>query len=227
MYVPRQDLRTLIDTRSTHYIKNKPKLILSHWDKDHYHCLLGMQDVELSAFSCFIFRDFVPNLTSRKLYSRISSLISSGNLYAIPAEDRTSRGGFTSLIPLNDTKNQIVIYNSQYHKNRNISGILLTLKTAKSSIVLSGDALYSQISRCILPHLNYNHKHNLIVPHHSGKGGEYIYNNPGKLKFETAIISVGKNNYGHPNSNYVKSLKTDFNSVLKTSKEKKDIKIDL
>ena len=226
MNATKADVRALIASRSKNYINNKPSLFLSHWDKDHYHCLLGMTDTELSSFSNFIFRDNVPNLTSRKLYSRIRHLISSNNIYSISADTRTSKGGITLLRPLNSTKNQLVIYNSQYHKDRNISGILLSLKSANSSVVFSGDSHYSQVSQCILPHLNYKHNHNLIVPHHGGKGGTYEYINPGKIIFDQAIISVGRNRYGHPQPYYVKALKSDF-KLTKTSLVKSDVIINL
>lgn len=227
MNASKPDVRALINSRSKKYIDNKPSLILSHWDKDHYHCLIGMNDAELSSFSNFICRDNVPNLTSRKLFLRISSLISTNHIYAIPAEARTARGGLTYLNALNSTKNQLVIYNSQYHKDRNISGIFLSLKNTNSSVIFSGDAHYLQVSTCILPHLNFKHNHYLIVPHHGGKGGDYIYNNPGKIYYESAIISVGPNRYGHPQSKYVCALKSDFRTFTKTSLRKSDITINL
>lgn len=227
MNASKADVRALINSRNKKYIDNKPSLILSHWDKDHYHCLIGMTDAELSSFSNFICRDNVPNLTSRKLFSRISRLMSNKHIYAIPAEARTARGGLTYLNALNSTNNQLVIYNSQYHKDRNISGIFLSLKNAHSSVIFSGDSHYSQVSTCILPHLNFKHKHYLIVPHHGGKGGNYIYNNPGKIQYESAIISVGPNRYGHPKPKYVSALKADFRTFTKTSLTKSDITINL
>lgn len=226
MNASRADVRTLVNTRSSNYIKDKPNLFLSHWDKDHYHCLIGMTDAELSSFSNFICRDNLPNITSRKLYNRIRNLISPSNIYAIPADVRISRGGPTLLRPLNNTRNQLVIYNSQYHKDRNISGILLALKNADASVIFSGDSHYSQVSQCILPHLNYPHNHNLIVPHHGGKGGRYEYVNPGHINFNQAVISVGRNRYGHPQPYYVNALNADFN-VSKTSLIQSDIIINL
>jgi hypothetical protein len=227
MIATKADVRALIDTRSKEYIDNKPSLVLSHWDKDHYHCLIGMTDSELSSFSNFICRDNVPNLTSRKLISRIRKLISFNHIYAIPAEVRTAKGGLTYLNAMNNINNQLVIYNSQYHKDRNVSGILLSLKTADSSVIFSGDSHYSQVSTCILPHLNFSHKHYLIVPHHGGKGGKYVYNNPGKIQYESAIISVGRNGYGHPKPHYATALKADFRIFKKTSLTKSDITINL
>ena len=221
------EVRTLIDERNKNYKNDNPVFVLSHWDKDHYHCLLGMTDEELSYFSKYIFRDEVPNLTSRKLCGRISAVKSRGDIYAIPADDRIPKVRITSLRELNDYSSQIVFYNSQYHKDRNISGLVLTLKTAKASVIFCGDCQYLQLSQFVLPHLNYSHEHYLIVPHHGGKSGKYIYNNPGKILFKEAIISVGKNTYNHPNKIYLEYLGANFKSTSMTLKTKTDILINL
>ncbi|RWU10567.1 ComEC/Rec2 family competence protein [Pedobacter chitinilyticus] len=221
------EIRTLIDQSNANYRNDKPVFILSHWDKDHYHCLLGMTDKELTFFSKYIFRNDIPNLTSRKLYSRIRNVKDYQDIYAIRAENRIPKVRITSLTPLNDTTDQIVLYNSQYHKDRNISGLVLSLKTAKSSVIFSGDCQYLQLSQFVLPHLNYNHEHFLIVPHHGGKAGKFIYHNPGSMRFKQAIISVGKNSYKHPDKIYLSCLNTDFDSTETTLTTKTDILINL
>jgi len=120
-----------------------------------------------------------------------------------------------------------MIYNAQHHKNRNISGIVISLKTKESSVILSGDCHYEQISVDVLPHLNFKHKHNLVVPHHGGKAGNYIYNLPKNVTPDNAIISVGPNNYGHPMLNYTRALTIDWSRVQKTQTVNTDIKINL
>lgn len=227
LYAKAIDVRTLLDQRLENYKIDNPVFILSHWDKDHYHCLLGMTDIELTYFSDYIFRDDVPNLTSRKLYSRIYSAKSLKHIYAITADKRTAKGGLTFLRSINNTNNQIVLYNSQYHKDRNISGLVLTLKTANSSVIFSGDCQYLQLSQCVLPHLNYTHNHYLIVPHHGGSGGKFIYNKPANMNFEDAIISVGKNNYKHPTKDYLTCLNDNFKKTHITIKANSDILINL
>lgn len=226
IFATKSEVRELIDKRITEYKKNKPGLILSHWDKDHYHALLGMSDDELSSFSFFVFRDWVPNLTSRRIFSRIYNLLKYDKMFSIGAEYKEKRGGPVYLTPISPTENQLVIYNSQYHKNRNISGIVMSLKTVNSSVIFSGDQQYTQISRDILPALNYTHKHHLIVPHHGGLAGVYQYDLPQKLTAGMAIISVGLNKYGHPLKNNVNQLKNHF-TVRKTLTENADIKIQL
>lgn len=226
MLASKADIVGVIGNRSLLYPKAKPILILSHWDKDHYHALIGMKDVELqNNFSAFICRDRVPNKTCRILFSRISRAIGLTNTFTISANTRTSRGGPTYLSHLTPLDKQIVLYNSQYHKNRNISGLALTIKTKSGSAVLTGDAHYEQISRDILPHLNYKHNHNLVVPHHGGKAGDYIYQAPKLASVDQAIISVGKNHYSHPLPKYVDSLRSSGFSVKQTNTVGADITI--
>jgi beta-lactamase superfamily II metal-dependent hydrolase len=227
MYATRTDIRNIIGYRANKYSTEKPGLILSHWDKDHYHSLVGMTDAELANFSFFICRDRVPNLTSRILFGRIIAAIGTANTYTIPAEPRTTRGGHTHLIPLMPVTSQFMIYNAQYHKNRNISGLVVSLKTKSSSIILSGDCHYEQIFVDVLHHLDYKHKHHLVVPHHGGKAGKYIYNLPRNVTPDKAIISVGPNNYGHPLQNYTRALALDYFNVQKTQTVKSDITINL
>ncbi|MDI1234541.1 MAG: hypothetical protein PSX81_09685 [bacterium] len=198
----------IIGSKAIEYSKDRPGLILSHWDKDHYHSLLGMSNAELGGFSFFICRNFIPNLTSRKLFERIKKALGLNNIIAIAAGNKVTRGGPTCLKPLTAINNQIVIYNGQRNKNRNLSGLVLTIKTGKASAILSGDCYYEQISRDILPHLNYTCDHYLIVPHHGGNAGNYLYNSNKRNKLKEAIISVGNNPYKppHPYQNNIKNL---------------------
>ena len=227
MYATRADIRNYIGNRTIRYSIEKPGLILSHWDKDHYHSLVGMSDAELGNFSFFICRDRIPNLTSRILFNRISMAIGIANTYTISAEPRVARGGHTHLIPLMPNTGQFVIYNAQHHKNRNISGLVVSIKTQASSIVLSGDCHYEQLYIDVLPHLNYPHNHNLVVPHHGGKAGNYVYDLPALVAPNAAIISVGANGYGHPFLNYINALTLDGFNVLRTQIVNNDITINL
>ncbi len=228
MNASRIDITNIISNRNALYPKSKPILILSHWDKDHYHSLLGMSDIELqNNFSGFVCRDRVPNLTSRILFNRIGTSIGYRNIYCIPANPRIARGGPTFFSPMTPHHNQIVLYNSQHHKNRNISGLALTVKTQNASIVLSGDAHYDQISRDILPHLNFIHKHNLVVPHHGGNAGFYSYNIPPLATAEQAVISVGTNRYGHPFAHHIANLRTSGFNIQQTNTLATDITLPL
>lgn len=228
MNASKNDIRKLIFNRNTLYKADTPILILSHWDKDHYHSLLGMSDSELkNNFSVFICRDRVPNLTSRILFGRLRAAVGAQNTFTVPAYNRFNRGGPTHFYSLTSRNKQIVLYNSQHHKNRNISGLALVIKSKNKSIILPGDAHYKQISKDILIHLNYPHKHCLVVPHHGGDAGKYTYSIPSKLTVDRAIISVGANSYGHPFAKYIGGLKTTGFRVEQTNIANNDIMLNL
>lgn len=227
MHASKALIRDIIGDRNILYNNSKPILILSHWDKDHYHSLLGMSDAELkSNFSAFVCRDFFPNKTSAHIFDRVITAIGGANIYSLSAEPKEESGPIR-FIPLTHANKQIGVYNAQYHKNRNISGIALSVKTLEGSVILAGDAHYEQISRDILPDLNYKHQHHLVVPHHGGKAGYYTYHVPPNVSVENAVISVGVNSYKHPNPDYVDALELTGFKVKQTRFVGQDITIDL
>lgn len=224
----KSDIRTIIDNRNIAYNDAKPILILSHWDKDHYHALLGMTDSELkNNFSAFICRNCQPTLTARKLFSRIENALGIMNTYPISANTKNTKRGVVLFKNVNPITDKIVLYNAEENKNRNISGLVISVKSKNSSVILSGDCHFGQISRDILPHLNFKHRHHLVVPHHGGNAGKYIYEIPKNVIPGKAIISSGKNNYGHPLTKNIDSLKSDRYIVEQTVRTNNDITIQL
>lgn len=217
------EVQHLVGSRNPLYESNKPHLVISHWDKDHYHCLLAMgKDTIKKNFKSFVCRDILPNLTSRILFNRILEALGSQNVFPIAAFNQDSKAK-TRLKNITKPSGQIVIYNSYQHKNRNISGLVTSIKTTTGSMILSGDARYEQLSRDILAHLNYPHTHHLLVPHHGGNAGPFKYSKPSFVSFGNAIISVGKNKYGHPFETNINSLKNSGFKIVQTKLKKSDI----
>jgi beta-lactamase superfamily II metal-dependent hydrolase len=219
-------VRQYIGNKVSEYQESNPCLILSHWDKDHYHALVGMTDTELQCFSSFICPEIRPNITSRILYGRIEQAIGRNNIYTV-SNIRKKKGIPSTLGLISPVGNNFMIFNSTEHKDRNQAGIVLAIKTNKSSIILPGDGHYTPLSNCILPILNHTHVHNLVVPHHGGNGGAYNYQvcpgtTPGR-----AVISVGINRYGHPKLAYTSALTLERFQVLKTQTVGADITINL
>ncbi|MEO6621932.1 MAG: hypothetical protein ABIN80_24925 [Dyadobacter sp.] len=82
----KSEIAQLIESRTDIYESSKPVLILSHWDKDHYHCLLGMNESQLAThFRYFVCRDALPNLTSQNLFNKIANALGSTKVFSIPA----------------------------------------------------------------------------------------------------------------------------------------------
>lgn len=228
LYATSENIKDYIESRNKLYPLSKPILIISHWDIDHYHSLIGMTDAEISAnFSALISRDLCPNLTSKILFERIEKSIGANNIYSILPDKRRYKKLPIRFRPYTSINKQIVLFNSEFHKNRNLSGLALLIKTANSSIILPADADYDQISTSILPHLNYKHTHNLVVPHHGGKAGKYIYNTPNGVLKGLAVISVGFNHYKHPIAAYVDALRSNFPILQQTNMAEEDILINL
>jgi len=210
------------------YQKSKPILILSHWDKDHYHSILGMSNEEIKkCFSKFICRDQLPNITSERVFNKIIDSIGPENIFTIPTEVKTKRK-FKKVthIPLTPIDKKIVLYNSEESKNRNKSGFLLTIKSKSQNIILSGDAHYNDISNSILPLLNTKKINNIVVPHHGGNAGKYLYDIPNNSAGK-AIISVGRNIHKHPFEHYIKALEKSGFKILQTKNSSNDIEIIL
>jgi hypothetical protein len=226
MRATKEEVLAIISNRENIYQQNKPILLISHWDVDHYHSLIAMSDETISNFSFAIFRDFRPTLTSRIVFGRFEKFLDKSKIILIPNEPKVK--GKVPLKLLSHKDSQLLIFNASEHKDRNRSGIVLLIRTASSSIIFSGDIHYHQLSDFVLPYLNYEHQHNLIVPHHGGHAGKFNYSLDNKVKPCIAVTSVGKNKYGHPleeNKSQLKSI--GFNQIKFTNIAKKDIEINL
>lgn len=224
-FASKRAVRDIIGNKIEVYTESNPILFLSHWDKDHYHSLIEMTDEEIRCFSKFIYIDRAITNSTKILLDRFISALGYNNVIRIPNVPRNTRGGKTPLYLLSEENSQLLVFTSMYHKTRNISGLVLALRTKKSSVIFSGDCFYNQLSENVLPHLNFVSNHNLIVPHHGGQAGKYIYESKNLNKIN-AIISAGKSKH-HPSKYYTAFLKEEFINLRSTKVEDKDIIIDL
>jgi hypothetical protein len=224
-FASKRAVRDIIANKIEEYSESNPVLFLSHWDKDHYHALIEMTDTEIKCFSKFIYIDRAITNSTSLLLDRFISALGYNNVIRISNVPRITRGGKTPLYLLSEENSQVLIFTSMYHKTRNISGLVLALRTKKSSVIFSGDCFYSQLSENVLPHLNFVSNHNLIVPHHGGQAGKYIYDST-TLNKTNAIISAGKSKH-HPSKYYTSFLRDEFTNLRSTKVENCDIIIDL
>lgn len=224
-FASKSNVRKIIGNKIEEYSKSKPILILSHWDKDHYHSLIEMTDEEIKCFSSFICIDRAVTNTTSILLNRFISILGYSKVFQISNVPRDTKGGKTPLYLISKEESQILLYTSMYHKTKNISGLVLALRTHESSVIFSGDCFYSQLSENVLPQLDYSNNHNLIVPHHGGHAGKYFYENK-KAEKVNAIISAGRSKH-HPSKYYTELLKCEFKNIRSTKVENKDIIIDL
>lgn len=225
LFASRAKVREIIGNKIEQYSKSKPILFLSHWDKDHYHSLIEMTDEEIKCFSLFICIDRAITNTSKILLDRFKNLLGLKNVYEIPNITRTSRGGKTPLYLISNIDSQVLLFTSMYHKTKNISGLVLAIRILKSSAIFSGDCFYNQLSEHVLPIINYENNHTLIVPHHGGEAGKYQYHSK-SIKKKNAIISAGKSKH-HPCKYYTDILRSEFEILRSTKVEQKDIIINI
>jgi beta-lactamase superfamily II metal-dependent hydrolase len=196
------------------YQEQKPCLIISHWDVDHYHFLKTMHDATIQKLAFIICRSFAPSLTSRAILSRLMQ--HNSNCILIQPDNRQATIRETPLFEYYNN-NRFIIFNSGSSRNRNKDGISILVRNSASSILLPGDQHYSQLNHSILTqYLNYRHTHSLVVPHHGGHAGKYQYNLFHQVKKGSAVISVGKNSYGHPFSKIINSLSGDRFHIKRT-----------
>lgn len=224
----RTDIQSMLMDKEHIFLTDKPGIIISHWDIDHYHYLMGLSEEALKSIRFFCSRNYLPTMTSRMIYFKIKELIGPSSMYPVePLPVPEKNLGYAKLEKINPNAKYIIYYNSTLHRDRNQNAICLVIRKTNSSIVLPADTHYRQISNCILPDLGFENKHYLVVPHHGGKAGKFEYNLK-KIKFpQSAIVSVGRNNYGHPRSEYLENLQNLGFKILQTKFLNQDIEIEL
>lgn len=224
----RTDIQKMLEDKEDIFITDNPGIIISHWDIDHYHYLIGLSDKVLKSIRFFCARNYLPTLTSRIIYSRIEQLIGSPKMYPIaPLPRPDNKLTYAQLKKIDPSASNIICYNSTDHRNRNQNAICLAIRKPNTSIVLPADTHYEQIANCILPDLGYKNNHYLVVPHHGGKAGKFKYNLTNLVTPKTAIVSVGKNSYGHPKHKNLQDLSDMGFKILQTNIHNKDIEITL
>jgi beta-lactamase superfamily II metal-dependent hydrolase len=210
--------------RNEFYQRNRPGLIISHWDVDHYHFIKAMSDHTIKSLKFILCRAFAPTLTARVILVRLRG---NTNLITVHPQDRNGEKGETPLFSLYNN-DRFTIFNSGETRSRNKEGISLLIRNSNNSILLPGDQHYNQFNCFVnLQYLNYRHTHHLVVPHHGGNAGPYKYKLTSKVKKGEAVISVGKNLYGHPFERVIHSLRQESFNVSRTDIRKSDITIHL
>jgi hypothetical protein len=202
---------------------DKPGLIVSHWDIDHYHCLFAMDDDVIKSFGFIICPSFSPTLSSRLILSKFKQLCSN-NLFTFEFEKSDLKTSFNPLAPFK--RGKIIFFFGHYHRDRNKCGVVIAINLQNKGAILTGDHFYNQISNCVLPELN-SLTHCLIVPHHGGKAGDFDYKLNPYQKVTEAVISVGLNPYGHPSESNITQLKKIGFKIYQTRFKGTDIKIEL
>ena len=190
-------------------LKKKPLLVISHWDKDHYNCLLNLTPGELDLFACFVIMETVPTATAEKAYKRIMNN-PAAKVFAVPNISAPATGHNVMKPFYSATK--VSLYQG-IGKKSNESGLIVCVSNEKFLSVLSGDCAWFQINHMLrLEAINkMNRCCNLVIPHH-GSGKDLSFKGfviPYSWSYGSSAISVGNNQYHHPNpgvESYIKDL---------------------
>ena len=187
----------------------KPILVISHWDKDHYNCLLNLTPGELDLFACFVIMETIPTATAEKAYKRIMNN-PAAKVFAVPNISAPATGHNVMKPLYSATK--VSLYQG-IGKKSNESGLIVCVSNEKFLSVLSGDCAWFQINHMLRLEASnkMNRCCNLVIPHH-GSGKDLSFKGfviPYSWSYSSSAISVGNNTYKHPNpsvENYIDSL---------------------
>lgn len=223
------DVRALVDKILCEYkpLENKPVLVISHWDKDHYHCLLQLRPKELDLFECFVIMKTIPTASAEKAYNRIASN-PSAKILAVPQISSSSKG--TGISSLFYSGNKVSIYQG-IGKKMNISGLIVCVSNNEFLSVLPGDCAWFQINHILREEAITKNARccNLVVPHH-GSGKDQSFKGfvvPPSWTYGIPAISVGKNNHNHPNSSVEDYIMSLFDKRVKRTDKHGPIRLNM
>lgn len=176
---------------------NKTSLIISHWDVDHCNMLKFIDDEQLKRLCCV----FVPNkcisLTSQMIADRLLKKCS----YVVVVDEVNCRI-IKRKISMHKAfgNDNASLYVGERSSSTNNSGLMLFVKGEYETVIFTGDHSNWQVFNNIYSSLDVSIKEmptNIIVSHHGGKTGSF--KNLVKVKKSNrAVVSVGRNHYGHP-----------------------------
>lgn len=203
----RAEVGAIFDARKNEIMRDKPILVLSHWDMDHIHCLRHIEDRDISAcFSKLICVDMMKSVTSALVYRSFVSELGAANVSCIQTPARTDG----TAMHLWKRAGDMVFYVGEKSRNINFSGVCMFVYGSSHSVAFTGDIRLNQAKNMYDQELTLGQnkeRHILIAPHH---GGDYsashrVYS----LPLSEVVISVGRNNiYGHPEPHMLSYLES-------------------
>ncbi|MCL2638444.1 MAG: MBL fold metallo-hydrolase [Oscillospiraceae bacterium] len=184
-------------------------IILSHWDLDHVMgvCLLD-DDVFNKSW-------IAPNLnvftTKTVGASRLAAYLHKKEKLLLVDADYVGKRIFKD-------KSFELWHGNGAANSQNNRGLIITLTTDEKTILLSGDCEYSFLPSSInIDNVAYNY---VVVPHHGAKMKvpnccpSYYSSSGNTDKF--AVVSYGKNDYGHPSDKHMGDLDSNGYKIVET-----------
>lgn len=200
-------------------------LVISHWDIDHYQCLINRDNNELN--DCFdtVFCRKHKSETSRKVFDNLKSICSGNNFVCVPAISHQYNRNFWPPMFLHSSDHNVSLYQGAYCRNINHCGLAVFIHGNNKSAILTGDLKLGQCFDVMQKEFKTNGYKPLIliVPHHGGSCGKNSLKK--NYPIDLAIISVGAENvYGHPNNDILDYLNNNtINGIKRTDLFQGDI----
>jgi len=179
-------------------------LVISHWDLDHYKCLMQMTGRQMSIkFRQVICSDQTKSVSSQRILERLRSVLG-GRVFCLRPPERERYTPYPVMHPF-ARNGRISIYIGEYSTNINYCGMNVFIDGTRCSVQMTGDCMLAQaddvISNQFIMGQLCSPDHVLVAPHHGGYLGEEVlrYNSKSHINPYGAVISVGADNrYGHP-----------------------------
>lgn len=205
-----------VDKRIRNIFENiKPRMvILSHWDNDH---ILGAYLMKPEHYGdMWLAPDYEERANNGVSLRRLAKYLYLNNkLYLVGR-------GFNGESVYDSPRNNFHLYKGKAKAGRcgknNNHGLIIAVENKQGTVtIMPGDCEYSMWSDDIWKYLHCNH--NLVVPHHCGAMPMQILEE-NSLNQSTAVISVGKNTYEHPNVEHKHNLQQLGYDVIETRNKK-------
>lgn len=219
-------VNVLRNNRLPIYKRTQPILVISHWDLDHYRCLVGMSLLDLQCFSGVFCPEHMKSITSQKVFLNLYSALP-GRVWSVIAPARRKSGQYNIHRVASYNADQFNLFVGDRQSNINFSGLLVGFVGYNEIAELTGDAHLSQADELLhkMNRINPNTMpNNIVVPHHGGvpRSGIHVLNWPINYIPHEALISVDANDpinnarYHHPDTQVINMYTSAGFSVERT-----------
>ena len=214
----------LNDLRGVFKVRETSSLIISHWDCDHYNLLTIMDDDLIKSFCCIFIPSKMISLTAQQVVKRLHKNCSYIRTFKPMPITKKRKVGICSIIG----RDNYELYVGEVSSSINKSGLALVVRGDSDIAILCADHSNYQIWECIYPCIlcDDDVKLHVVVPHHGGNCGKINVKHL-KVQAGSAVVSVGKNCYKHPQQDMIDKYEDLNFEIKRTDWERNNIVINM
>lgn len=202
--------------------KKQISLIISHWDSDHINLLCEVDDDFLRNICCVFYPPGILSMTAKQIAARIEKYCR----FRVEISPKTRSIWNKCGIQRARSGDRYILYTGENSRESNQSGLLLAINSENATALLTADHTNYQVWNAVFHDAKVHNKRlHIVVPHHGGNCGRTAVQTvvtPG-----IAVISVGRNTYGHPSRSTVADYRRAGYTLLQTDIVGDDIVIHL